>query len=536
MNSTLDSCPVCCDTFTSTLRKPVTCPKCNYSACIQCTKRYLLGIIDDPHCMNCIETDPETGKIKKFGWTRNFLLQNLTLSFMNNEWATHRSQILWRQEEAFLPEAQVVAERIVRGRNMENNLEPLIEERAKLRRQIEVIDDQITQFYRVITLLQAGREVNDLGQIVTTKTATERKAFVRRCTFPGCNGFLSTAWKCGICENYSCSECLVIKGKDREAAHTCKDDDVATAKLLAKDTKMCPKCGEGIQRSEGCSQMFCTSCKTPFDWNTGKIISGGYIHNPHYFAYLRENGGAVNRVAGDIQCGGLPHIRSLTKFKNKTTETTLQSIYQSISHTIDVEARRYNAHVEEVNNEQLRIKYLLNEITKSEIEHQLINHERKRERDRVIREVLDTFGNIGAEIFRRFVADAEPKIASNTKAFDDTWPTYKKELEALRDYCNKELMNISYYYKCMVPQWNVTDWRFMTESIADMKRRERIRIENIIYELKHGITSAAPAARAESPVRRTALPVRHAVPALVIPPIPGIPGLLPIPTPPGSNA
>ncbi len=486
-----ESCPICCDTFTSTIRKPVTCPKCNYSACIQCTKRYLLSIIDDPHCMNCIETD-STGKIKKFGWTRNFLLQNLTISFMNNEWAEHRRQILWRQEEAFLPEAQIVAERIVKGRGMEKNLEPLIEQRDQLRKQIGVIDDQIGQIYRVITLLQSGREVNDLGQVITTKTTTDRKSFVRRCTHTGCNGFLSTAWKCGICENYSCSECLVVKGKDREAPHTCKEDDVATAKLLAKDTKMCPKCGEGIQRSEGCSQMFCTSCKTPFDWNTGKIISGGYIHNPHYFAYMRENGGAIARVAGDIQCGGLPHIRALTKFTVKTTEAVLQTIYQSISHTIDVEARRFNAHVEEVNNQQLRIKFLLNEMSKDEIERQLINHEKKRDRDRVIREVLDTFGNIGAEIFRRFAVDAESKLAANPKAFDEVWPQYQKELEALRDYCNKELMNISYYYKCNVPQWLVSNWDFGMYSIADMKRTERNRIELIINALKK--TSSTDAA------------------------------------------
>jgi len=497
--SAVASCPICCDTFTGTLRRPITCPKCNYSACIQCTKQYLLSIIDDPHCMNCIETDKATGKIKKFGWTRNFLLQNLTLSFMNNEWAEHRRQILWRQEEAFLPEAQIVAERIVRGRGMEHNIEPLIEQRNMLRNQIEVIDNQIEQIYRVITLLQTGREVNDLGQIVTTKAAaTERKAFIRRCTFTGCNGFLSTAWKCGICENYSCSECLVVKGKDREAPHTCKEDDVATAKLIAKDTKMCPKCGEGIQRTEGCSQMFCTSCKTPFDWNTGKIISGGYIHNPHYFAYMRENGGAIARVAGDIQCGGLPHIRALTKFKTKSTEQIVQQIYQSISHTIDVEARRFNAHVEEVNNEQLRIKFLLNEKTKEDIERQLINHEKKRDRDRVIREVLDTFGNIGAEIFRRFAVDAEAKLAANPNAFDDTWPSYRKELEALRDYCNKELMNISYYYKCQVPQWDTANWSYKTESEADIKREERLRIHKLIEELSSPVvkTKLSKAAKA----------------------------------------
>ena len=41
-------------------------------------------------------------------------------------------------------------------------------------------------------------------------------------------------------------------------------------------------------------------------------------------------------------------------------------------------------------------------------------------------------------------------------------------------------MNLSYYYKCQVPQWDISDWHFHTESVADMKRRERARIETII--------------------------------------------------------
>ena len=45
-------------------------------------------------------------------------------------------------------------------------------------------------------------------------------------------------------------------------------------------------------------------------------------------------------------------------------------------------------------------------------------------------------------------------------------------------------MNISYYYKCNVPQWLVSNWDFGMYSIADMKRTERNRIEFIINALK----------------------------------------------------
>lgn len=473
-------CPVCYDTFTTQLRKPICCPKCNYNACIKCVQRYLLTIINDPHCMNC-----------NFGWTRRFQLQNLSKSFMDGEWAEHRRQILWRHEEAYLPESQIVAERIVRGRNMDKDLEPLRKRRDELQRQVDLVEAEINLVYRKISRLQAGLDENGGTAAPSTKALAERKAFVRRCTHPDCNGFLSTAWKCGICENYSCSECLVVKGKDRDTEHTCKPDDIATAQLIAKDTKMCPKCGEGIYRTEGCSQMFCTSCKTPFDWNTGKIISGGLIHNPHYFAYMREQGNAPGRAVGDIQCGGLPPLRSISRLKKKENNAIVEQIYRSINHTIDVEARAYNAHIEEVVNQDYRVKFLLKEMNKEDIERILMNQERKRERHRVIREVLDTFGNIGAEIFRRFVVDADSKVASNPNIYDDLWPQFQQELEALRDYCNKELMDISYYYKCAVPQWRTDDWGFFTESDGDMKRRERARIAAVIAEAEKSATAPA---------------------------------------------
>ncbi len=504
-----EECPICVSPYTTTVKKPISCPKCNNTCCIQCTRQYLLGLINDPHCMNC-----------KFGWTPTFLRQNLTISFVQNDWAEHRRQVLWRREEAYLPESQIVAERIVQGRNMEKDLEPLKKKREEIVKMLDQIDIELNIKMRTINRLQQGLDVSG-SAAANTKSATERKAFVRRCTFTGCNGFLSTAWKCGLCENFSCSECLAVKGKDRDAEHTCTPDDIATAKLLAKDTKPCPKCGEGIFRSEGCSQMFCTSCKTPFDWNTGKIISGGLIHNPHYFAYMREHGTAPGRAVGDIQCGGMPNLRDLRGLQNKENRDQLEMIFRNINHTIDVEARRYTAHIDETHNQEYRVKYLLNEMNKNDIEQILINQERKRERHRVIREVLDTFGNIGAEIFRRYIADAN---TNKTSSWDLLWPTYRAELEALRDYCNNELMTISYYYKCAVPQWGTDDWSVISQSEADIRRKERARVTEA-YEKMKADKAKSEAKTQTKPQEKAPMPV-PSNPKIIVQNMPGLPDLV----------
>ncbi len=431
------TCPICCETFTAHLRKPICCPKCSTETCAVCTKRYLLDLIDDPHCMSC-----------NFGWTRSFLNDNLSNAFMNGDWLEHRQQILWRREEAYLPESQLIAERITKGRNLRKSLDPINEKRNKILKELATVEMEYNQIMRRVHRLEAGEEEiqSTVREVETEKK--ERKEFVRRCPHDNCKGFLSSAWKCGLCENYTCKDCLIVKGKEREAAHECKGDDLATAKLIAKDTKFCPnpQCGIGIMRTEGCSQMFCTSCKTAFDWNTMKIITSGHIHNPHYFAYLQQNGQHVNRTAGDMMCGGLPPPSIIQPARGQPKQNWMENattIYQSIGHMFDVVGPRYAAHIREADNRDYRVKYLLNDMSKVEIERILVIQERMRERERSIREVIDTYSNVGAEIFRRFAAE--------TKRDAKTWEPFYKELQGLRSYCNEEFMKISKHYKVVVP-------------------------------------------------------------------------------------
>ena len=136
------------------------------------------------------------------------------------------------------------------------------------------------------------------GDIIAEKTVSNG----RKCPDENCRGFLSTQWKCGLCEKWACPECHVIKGDTRDADHTCDPDTLATAQLLSKDTKPCPKCSTPIHKIEGCDQMWCTQCHTGFSWKRGTIENR--VHNPHYYEWQRLNGGGrAPRNVGDFECG-----------------------------------------------------------------------------------------------------------------------------------------------------------------------------------------------------------------------------------------
>jgi hypothetical protein len=79
-----------------------------------------------------------------------------------------------------------------------------------------------------------------------------RREFVMKCADENCRGFLSSAYKCGTCEKWTCPDCLLIIGPEKDAEHTCNPDTVETAKAIKAETRPCPKCGTRISKIDGC--------------------------------------------------------------------------------------------------------------------------------------------------------------------------------------------------------------------------------------------------------------------------------------------
>ena len=75
--------------------------------------------------------------------------------------------------------------------------------------------------------------------------------------------------------------------------------------MIKAETRGCPSCGVPIFKISGCDQMWCTQCKVAFSWRTGKRVHG-VIHNPHFYEFQRQGGGAVVNAPNAQICGGIP--------------------------------------------------------------------------------------------------------------------------------------------------------------------------------------------------------------------------------------
>lgn len=443
----MSECIICYDKFTTSVRKEISCPHCQNTTCCTCVKRYLLETAKDPHCPQCSKA-----------WSRFFLQQNLPKSFIDNEYAKRRANILWGREESYIPEAQIKAIRVQKAEQYnETKVLPLIktlkqlkEKEMELRKAILDLDTEI--YYRRNTredILSGRINFEDDSFIVLTSTETkteqEKSGFKRKCSNEGCLGWLSSAWKCGLCENYTCIDCFKVIGKkkktDGEENHVCNPSDVETAKLIKASTKPCPKCGEGIEKDEGCDVMFCTGCHTGFNWITGKILQDTQIHNPHYFEWQAKRGqeGQINQNFCENRLGGFMVNRVGSQYR-----TQFGKMIRIIMHVEDIEYNRYNYHLNHENNEDLLIEYLLKRKDKEDIKRNIQNRERRVEREKAIRDVLETFVMAGKDIV--YV------ILQNPKNIEESF----EDLNKLKDFVNESLKNVSKLYGCQVP--NIIDW------------------------------------------------------------------------------
>lgn len=212
------SCPICIEKYNKSSHFKIECAYCDYSACRECYETYLLQNTLSK-CMNCNKE-----------MTRETLVLNFTKKFISTKYKTHRENCLFEQEKAMLPATQPVVEQII--------------ENEKIRNEITKTRVQISKLYEKI------RNYEDILHSNNHSKQAERKSFVRKCPNPDCRGFLSTQWKCNLCDRKTCKDCNECMDADDE--HKCDPDSVETAKLLAKDSKTCPNCGEMIFKIEGC--------------------------------------------------------------------------------------------------------------------------------------------------------------------------------------------------------------------------------------------------------------------------------------------
>jgi hypothetical protein len=375
-------------------------------------------------------------------WSRKFLKEKFTNTFLTNVYKEHIESILFDKEKALLPATQPLAEEKIRKQN--------------IRKEIRNIDNLINDLQKQRRTLESSIYINEIKSDEKTRT------FVRQCPADGCRGFLSTQWKCGLCEKWTCPDCHELKGANRDCEHSCDPNSVASAKLLSSDSKPCPKCQSFIFKIEGCDQMWCTQCKTAFSWKTGKLETR--IHNPHYYEWQRKNnGGVAPRNPGDHECGRelnnniYSDIMFLVRrhsnlyklecdWKGRTGyvyDNIIQiigSIIRNMIHNIHVELPNFRTeHFEK--NQDLRIKYLEGLISEDEFKILIQRNDKKNRKNIEISQIITLCNTAVTDIIYRF-CDYFKKCEINEYNLD----TYMNELTEIRNYCNNILKDIAFTY------------------------------------------------------------------------------------------
>lgn len=467
-------CGICCEPFTRILRSQITCSYCHEGSCRSCCQRYLLGLEDAvPACLFCRKP-----------WNRDFVHANFPKAFVRGALKIKRQDTLVKVEEALLPAtqemAQAEAERLrlatvkaglevtlasvhaaminddvfegMRGRDLRPRLRDLWIEHHDIR-------------HRMMHLARVAS-----GQTLTVGNATDAAAaasadarrFLKRCPAEGCNGYLSARYTCGMCSLQVCPQCLCVMDPEK---HECNPDDVATAKLIMRDTRPCPSCATPIHKIDGCDQMWCVQCHTAFSWRTLRVETGR-VHNPHWYEWQRKNSrdGNIPREPGDGPrpggCdgdGGHHHVRlpSYNRLLRSGKMTLrLEMIHQLLSHIELIELNNFRrTEVNPNDNRDLRIKFLLNRISKTQWKKLLQEREKRRDKEQAMRHALEVLVYGAADIFRCLIS---------TRAHADgvaiTSEDAGQQLDNLRVYANECIADVIHRFDCTFRFHVDEDW------------------------------------------------------------------------------
>ena len=269
-------CQICCNKYTSKLRRKYTCIECSESACTGCVFKHMMGNLGDFKCLFCdaqiLITD-----------LREYLSASKYKQLADKE-VDHLFQLdigMLAATKTVLDEEQRLIE-----------MEVVIRWMRK-----DGMDD--TQIFHALT---------EMGYMEESSKKT--LSLTHRC--PKCDTPLnhdkithtwgpSGAYTCDSCKIQVCALCI----EERKPNHECDKEVLETLKHIHATCETCPKCQAVIEKeSGGCDQMFCTKCNTTFSWTTRRILTKGEIrHNPHFYEWQRQQEGA-SRNPLDNPCEG----------------------------------------------------------------------------------------------------------------------------------------------------------------------------------------------------------------------------------------
>lgn len=410
-----------------------------------------------------------------------FIYKNFPKEFYEKTYREHRAKLTFEREQSLFPETQELVRQHLDRKKTEADIERLYEKKNVRKEKIKYLNqirrellfhiketddptelkqlkveskeiwDRLKRKRARITRIEKRIENKKRELLYTGKKTEKKSVFTTRCTEPECKGYVSEdslgVPKCGICMTVFCKKCLIRM--EESLPHTCDKNTRKTIKALKKETRACPKCLVPIYKISGCDQMYCTECHTPFSWITGEIETGR-IHNPHYYEYQRRVKGTVEREPGDFGCQ--PDMTVFYDYFGIIPQVIfLKNLHRLVGHLRDLCRGMFRAPGPN-DNENLRVKYLSNEIDKSRFLQALKMRDKKDEKHEVFRMVLGMFADVADTHMKKL----ELGIRSHYSDEDiqRTWIDVYANIKGLREYTNEVLTEAEKRFKNKVPYIN----------------------------------------------------------------------------------
>jgi len=279
----MPECPICIE------KKRVisACPRCSQEGCQNCMLR---RAIENPLLPQCV------GSCK--GLTIGELKTTIGSNNIGKHFRPALRLALLEHEKQQIPNTMAAVAAVKRQEQAKEDLKVLSVKLAEMEE-------------RVRKILQEQRDLEDTYRV--TKNMAETRSLIdvqcgTRCQKDDCVGFTDRLGTCMVCLSPHCTICGI--NVDGVEGHECNPDDVASLTEIRKTAKPCPSCGAPTTRISGCSQMWCTYCRTGYNYRS-LTINRGPVENPHYNDYMRNQngvGGAPAREPGDVPCGGFTNL------------------------------------------------------------------------------------------------------------------------------------------------------------------------------------------------------------------------------------
>ena len=305
-------CTICYDTK----KKVIQCPSCTYVACTDCQLTYSI-----PSCANC-----------STGYTRTYL-HSIDKHLVKTLYRPYHEKVYWEREKGLLSKTQVWVDWEVMA---------------------EKIKSQLRFGIKITLPPKPTMSISSIGTVFP-------------CPSLECRGFVQGT-KCGNCKKDVCADCREIQSQN----HMCDPNVIENIKSLATDTKPCPSCSAFVFKTEGCNHMFCTHCRTHFDWVTRRVLVSS---TNHHYDRTREFAKNVNKVGGCVENINNDAILARTVPIRKHKHDLYRILYEESKQARQMLLQLYDTRKIMEQHEtaliNLRIKFLRNQLTEEQIKAKL---------------------------------------------------------------------------------------------------------------------------------------------------------------------